>query len=396
MAALAAVSAAIAMTLSLSGCREIETFENDVYGNFDALWKAIDEHYCFLDEKGLDWGGVRQTYRSQLKPDMKDAELFEICGKMINELKDGHVNLTSPFNTTYYRKWWTEYPQDFDLRCLEQYYLDFEWDTNSGIIYKNLGEYSETDSGKTTANEPETNGAGNDDAAAEASETSGNGVGYIRYTSFSSTISESALDYAFLALKDCKALIIDIRDNGGGTLTNVETLVRRFIDEEITAGYIQHKTGPGHNEFSKPFEFRYSPNKDHIRWLRPVLLLVNRSCFSAANNFAGIMKTLPNVALVGSRTGGGGGLPFSADLPNGWVIRFSACPILDPNGKSVESGVDPTPHFEMNCSPEDLAKGKDAILDLALEVCKKLPGLHDPAPAEGSRPAIFKNGIAND
>ena len=44
---------------------------------------------------------------------------------------------------------------------------------------------------------------------------------------------------------------------------------------------------------------------------------------------------------MGDRTGGGSGLPMSSELPNGWAVRFSACPILDENKQQTESGVDP-------------------------------------------------------
>lgn len=330
-----------ACVLLLGSCREVESFRDDVYGNFDALWKIIDEHYCYLDEKGLDWQQIGQDYRAQLSPDMEPTEYFPIFGEMVNELKDGHVNLSASFNTTYYRKWWADYPQNFNLRCLEEHYLGFNWDMTAGCMYKHIGE----------------------------------DVGYVRYASFSNTVNDTGLDYILYSLRDCKALILDIRDNSGGNLTNVETLVSRFIDKEITAGYIIHKTGPGHDDFSEPYEFRYKPNEDHVRWLRPVILLVNRTCFSAANNFVGIMRTLPNVLTVGSRTGGGGGLPFSDELPNGWLIRFSACPILDPNGESVENGVDPSPNCFVDCTPEEFAAGKDNILDFALDIAGQIPPL---------------------
>ena len=155
-------------------------------------------------------------------------------------------------------------------------------------------------------------------------------------------------------------------------LTNIETLVGRFIDEEISGGYIRHKTGPGSNDFSDPYEIRYKPaSADHIRYLGPIIVLTNRSCYSAANNFVAVMKSLPNVRICGSRTGGGGGLPFSSELPNGWGIRFSACPITDADDRPTEFGIDPSPGYEVDCTEEELAKGKDAILDFAIEVYRK-------------------------
>ena len=135
-----------------------------------------------------------------------------------------------------------------------------------------------------------------------------------------------------------------------------------------------HKTGPGHNEFSEPYPIVYEPCSDlRIKWERPVVVLTNRSCFSAANNFVSVMKEIPGVVIMGAKTGGGGGMPFSSELPNGWGIRFSACPILDARKQVIETGIDPTPGYEMHSPEEELAKGKDAILEMAIEYMKKQP-----------------------
>ena len=46
----------------LSGCVKEDEFANNPRGNFEALWRIIDEHYCFFDYKakqyGLDWNDV--------------------------------------------------------------------------------------------------------------------------------------------------------------------------------------------------------------------------------------------------------------------------------------------------------------------------------------------------
>ena len=60
--------------LSLCSCVDEVQFTNTPEGNMEALWKIIDQHYCFLDYKaqaiGLDWNEVRATYRQRLHPNM--------------------------------------------------------------------------------------------------------------------------------------------------------------------------------------------------------------------------------------------------------------------------------------------------------------------------------------
>ena len=98
------------------------------------------------------------------------------------------------------------------------------------------------------------------------------------------------------------------------------------------------------------------------------MLLTNRGTFSAANYFAAFMRTLPQVTQIGATTGGGGGIPFSSSLPNGWTIRFSACPMLDPDGQLTEDGVSPLPAHTISFGPEESARGADPILDHAIDL----------------------------
>ena len=330
----------IVFSFFLTSCHEEPDFQNSLSGNFDALADIIDRHYCFFSDKNIDWKEVVEYYREFLDPEMTEIDLFFLCAQMLDELQDGHVNLSSRFSTSYYRNWWSDYPQDFNLRTLEQYYLEFSWLTASGMIYKRLPSE----------------------------------IAYIYYPSFSSTISETSLDYVLALMANSRGLIIDIRDNGGGELTNINTLVGRFINQPIIGGYIMHKTGPGHNDFSEPYPMEYKPAQEgRVKWLRDIVVLTNRSCFSAANNFVSVMKDLPNVRIVGAKTGGGGGLPFTSELPVGWSVRFSACPILDAKGNVIEDGIEPSEGCEVHATDEQLAQGIDPILDFAIDLLKENP-----------------------
>ena len=321
--------------LTLTSCHEVEEWENDPRGNFDALWTILDEHYCFFNEKNVDWDKIYNRYSARLDDKMTRFELFQVCSEMLDELKDGHTNLITPFSTSYYHQWWSDYPQNYDERLWQEHYLNFNYRSTCGIYYGILSQ----------------------------------NIGYMNYSSFSNTIGNGNLDEVLAHLLSCNGLIIDVRNNGGGNLTNVETLVARFIKQRTLAGYISHKTGPGHNDFSSPEPFYYEPAEEgHISWRKGVVVLTNRSTFSAANNFVSIMKYLPNVRIVGATTGGGSGMPYSSELPNGWGVRFSACSILDPKGNVTEFGINPSQGCEIDLDPQAALQGKDSMIDFAIEL----------------------------
>ena len=187
-------------------------------------------------------------------------------------------------------------------------------------------------------------------------------IGYIRYESFTEGIGSGNLTEVLNYMLLCRGLIIDIRNNGGGNLTNAEVLASRFTNESTLVGYIQHKTGTGHSDFSS-MEPRYLKPAANLRWQKPVCVLTNRHVFSAANEFTLYMKALPNVKIVGDRTGGGAGMPFSSSLPNGWVVRFSAVPMYDAQRQSTEFGI--APDYQVSLTEEDFKRGKDTIIEFA-------------------------------
>ena len=320
------------LALGGSACHDIEEYPNSTTGNFEQLWTLVDEHYCFFAEKGIDWDSVHAVYAPQARRAQNTQQLFAVCANMLNELRDGHVNLSAWFNTSYYREWWSLYPQNFDLRVVQENYLHFN--------YKQLGPV-------TFAILPDN-------------------VGYMYISDFSSGIGDSNMTAILNEVRLCNGLIIDVRDNGGGSMSNIEPIISRFITERTLVGYMVHKEGPAHDDFSEPHPYYYAPPAGAVVWTKPVVVVTNRSTFSAANSFVTIMKQLPQVTVIGATTGGGSGMPMSYELPVGWGVRMSACPVLDAQGNCTEFGVEPTDGFAVDITEADRQAGRDTILDRAI------------------------------
>ncbi len=307
---------------------------------FESMWKRIDEKYSFLEYKHINWDSVKAVYQSQVHDDMNDVELFRVLDSMLYTLKDGHVNLIAPFNISRNWEWYLGSPQNFNYSVLERNYL--------GDNYYITGPFKNQIFLYNTKR-----------------------IGYFHYSSFSDNFSDYHLDFILSRFSTTEGLIIDLRDNGGGITNNVFKLLNRFVKEKTLVGRCYEKNGKGHSDFGIAYEMYGEPSKDEkgntsIQYLtKPIVILTNRSCYSACNMFAGFMSVLPNVKIVGDKTGGGGGLPTSYQLPNGWVYRFSSTYTALPNGFNIENGVPPTIKQDMN--PINVANGIDDILEKALQ-----------------------------
>ena len=325
----------LSLVLVLS-CRQGMEFDSSPRSNIEALWDIIDRRYCFLPYKaetiGLDWNRVREKYTAQVSPGMNSAQLFEVMSNMLAELQDGHVNLYYSADMSRYWSWHEDYPRNFD-EDLRDRYLGKDYKIAAGLKYRILDD----------------------------------NTGYVVYESFSSGIGDGNIDEVLYYLRSCNGLILDIRGNGGGMLTNAERLTSHFTNQRTLVGYTMHKTGPGHNDFSIPQPEYITPSTG-IRWQKPVVLLTNRECYSSANVFVRNMKCLDNVTILGDRTGGGGGLPFTSELPCGWAVRFSACPTMDAQMQHTEFGIEPHIHCALDSA--DQAKGIDTLIEKARTMLK--------------------------
>ena len=333
------LSLLILSLLLLTGCITEDVATNTRRGNFETLWQLFDERYCFFDYKaeeyGLDWRKVYEDYAMRVDEQMTEEQLFEVLSELCSELRDGHVNLVTPYGTSRYGAWFDDYPANYS-DTLERCYLGRteEYRSSGALKYKILPD----------------------------------NVGYIRCSSFENNFGDGTLHKMMRYLALCNGLILDIRNNGGGMLTAAEKLASLFVNEKTLAGYIMHKTGPAHTAFSAP-EPLYVEPFEGLRWQKPVVVLVNRRTYSAANSFTMYLKGMPHVTILGDFTGGGSGMPLMSELPNGWSVRFSACPMLDRNGNHTELGI--APDVKTDITSEDFQRSIDTLIETARTLLKQ-------------------------
>lgn len=295
---------------------------------FDQLWEDIQCRYAFFGHKKIDWIEIKEKYSPQIHLGMDEKRLFEIMGNMLFELKDGHVSLESDFGRSKNWEWFDKNLMDYNESNIFFSYLKADYRVSGPLIHQVLDS-----------------------------------VLYVNYRSFAKEITDSNLEAIMNRTAGLKGVIVDIRNNSGGNLKNAYKLASFFTGMEVTYAYQRIKNGPGIDEFTawrpmvvKPFK------KDFFNG--NVVVLTNRSAYSAGTFFAQMMKMLPNAVLMGDKTGGGGGTPAFGELPNGWIYRFSAAQTIDLDGNQLEDGVPVNIRVRLNRSDE--IKGKDTLIDEAL------------------------------
>ena len=327
----------LGLLLFLSSCSGLfmdEQKPNTAKNNFDLLWKIVDERYCYFEEKKVDW---QQTYDDRWRElanfvdelDAASPHLFDMMASMLEELRDGHVCLSDGFITRSFSGWHVHYPENFNSSRIVPY-------RNSDPRTRNL------DNDMTVSILPDS-------------------IAYIRCPSFSDKFNRIDLDRAMARLEGNKGVIIDVRGNGGGLISEAYLLASRFACEKKHVGYVRYKNGKGHNDFSDYYA-RYVEPDGTNPFHGKVVVITNRKVYSAANLFVSIMSNLPQVCIMGDKTGGGGGVAITAELYNGWTVKLSTNPVFDINKRSIESGIEPDYPIALN---------KDTQSDNIIEAAKE-------------------------
>lgn len=308
--------------------------------NFDTLWKEYDANYSFFIVKNINWDSLRSVYRPQLTSRTNDLQLFQIISSMLANLKDGHVNLITPFAGYGYSGWWTPYPSNFLGVTAAMRYLAIDFGYSTGNLIR---------SGETA-----------------------DSIGYLYVGSFSGGSPNqwsSAIDAIMDSLKFARAVVVDLRNNGGGSDTYSTIVASRFADAQHTFSYVQWRNGPSHSDFTDYQPLTIGPSGPR-RFTDRVAVLTNRRCFSSAEEAILMFKSFPYVTTVGDTSGGGAGNPVILQLPNHWTywvprwIEYTA-------DLKIYEGIGLRPDIPVWISKADSLAGRDAILERALQFLRR-------------------------
>ena len=155
-------------------------------------------------------------------------------------------------------------------------------------------------------------------------------IGYIALQSFTDNCSKD-FKKAFIELKQkgAKSLIIDLRDNGGGSLAEAVDIVGLFVPKGQEVVYTKGKIKQAENSFKTRFE----PVDTEI----PLVVLVNGASASASEILSGSLQDLDRAVIVGNRTYGKGLVQTTRPLPYNGTLKVTTSKYYIPSGRCIQA-----------------------------------------------------------
>ena len=171
------------------------------------------------------------------------------------------------------------------------------------------------------------------------------GIGYVRIASFSDNTTDE-LEDALLKMEanGIKGLVLDLRDNPGGLLTQSARVTEKFIEENQLIVSTE-----GRNK--KEQDRLIAESKIHRKM--PLVILVNGGSASASEIVAGCLQDLKRAKLVGVKTFGKGSVQSILPMRDGSALRLTTAKYFTPSHRIIhERGIKPDYPVEM--TPEQM------------------------------------------
>jgi carboxyl-terminal processing protease len=300
---------------------------------FDAAWKAFDEDYAmFSVKKGVDWDKLKEVYRPLAEEASDRCELAGAIDALLANLEDLHIYVK--LGEEYFPGYNRFRPANGSLKAVREA----------------LG-------GLTEAGEEIVWGRTSD------------GIGYIAVLGLSRKDLPEVFDRTLEGLKDSKALVLDLRFNGGGGEDLALPIAGRFIDKERVYSVNQYRSGPGRDQLGPKLERKVEP-RGPWRYKAPVAVLIGRKTMSSAESFALMMAQCPQATTIGDPTAGSSANPRRLELKGGIQVNLPRWIDMDPSGKPIDvAGVQP--RVPVPAPFKELKAGRDVVFKKALEILRK-------------------------
>ncbi len=324
---------ALIFVLLLNGCLMEEAERSNKELVLRHLYETTKAYYANFDQRP-DFEAAYRLAQDELNAHTTESEFFVICSRLLASLEDPHIRLVTP-DSTFLTFNYLNYERTVDLARIKNHYLQGLYSENSRAVYGRLEQ----------------------------------NIGYLYLPDFTDwTIYNQPppeIQEAMNALRSTSGLIIDLRNNDGGSAIYAQALAAYFTQNQLLWHQSFNKNGPLPNDFDKAYQWFVNPSI-HYYYNKPVIVLTSRYTVSAGERFVLAMKLLENATVIGQRTAGSQGSVRGFEMLNGWWFSLTFEKILDANGYNWDYlGI--APDREINTTLSQFPEGKDPLLEEAME-----------------------------
>ncbi len=187
-----------------------------------------------------------------------------------------------------------------------------------------------------------------------------NNIGYIRLNSFISSNASKEMTNAIRKLKKKQGIILDIRSNPGGLLSNAIKISNMFLHNGVIVSTVDRD---GYKETQRSY--------NSVLTDKPLVVLIDGGSASASEILSGALKDNGRATLVGTKSFGKGLVQEINPLPGGSGINITTQKYLTPNGTDINK-VGIVPDIEVKPTKKDIKKKRDVQLIKAQDILIKL------------------------
>lgn len=184
-------------------------------------------------------------------------------------------------------------------------------------------------------------------------------LGYIRLSSFISKNAATEFQLALNQLQDKDGIIIDLRSNPGGLLTNAIYIADMLLSSKTIVSTVDRD---GYKETQNSLS--------QVTTNQPIVVLINGGSASASEILSGALKDNKRATIVGKKSFGKGLVQEINRLPDGSALHITIQRYLTPSGTDInKKGI--TPDYEVEITEQDIKDKKDPQLAKACEVLQR-------------------------
>lgn len=299
---------------------------------YESFWDQLNRNFAYFSLTTFDRDSVYQHYKAQISKHTTERDLEQVLTAIINLTNDPHTNLFTPSgvmgNTAYFDR----------------------FNTNQILLPDSLFEDSFVTS-----------------RVFDYGIIKNKQLAYLKIKTFEGDNALFAdIDSIIPLLRKTKGLIIDVRGNLGGKISNSNIVAQHFTQASVFSCRSRIRNGISFERFTPWQDVFLVPSNSNI-YSKSLIILTNRFTFSAAERFVLTAHAINNATIIGDTTAGGSGTPVACELSNGWILRTSNTQTqllsgVDFQGKGI------APDITVVLSDDDLKNTNDAILNRAIEL----------------------------